>query len=355
MMGFLGYRRRGAINGLGTAIGVLALSAAGCSSTQSNGAVSGPGAADAAGIGGRSARDSAGDGLPAPSKARIPTATGACPDFVEGKLTFSPDGNARDVQVWISDAAATRHGPLVFYWHSTGATPLEALSALGTAAISAIKDLGGIVAAPYNDPATGSTPWFLTAGGDNEVDLRVADEVLACAVKKPGIDVRRIHALGFSRGASQTYQMSWRRSGWLASVVLDSGGSPYPAPHQDDSNKFAAMLFHGGPTDIGTMNWYVLTSQYTSELKSAGHFALICDHSAASPGHNIPPEAPVASWQFFQDHPFGVAPEPYANGFPNAIPSYCTNADALGNGREAGAIATSDAGRDAASMDATRE
>ena len=28
-------------------------------------------------------------------------------------------------------------------------------------------------------------------------------------------------------------------------------------------------------------------------------------------------------WQFMKDHPFGVTPEPYANGLPASFPSYC--------------------------------
>ena len=28
-------------------------------------------------------------------------------------------------------------------------------------------------------------------------------------------------------------------------------------------------------------------------------------------------------WTFMQDHPFGIAPEPYAGGLPAGYPSYC--------------------------------
>jgi hypothetical protein len=30
-----------------------------------------------------------------------------------------------------------------------------------------------------------------------------------------------------------------------------------------------------------------------------------------------------SAWQFLQSHPLGVNPEPYANGLPNGLASYC--------------------------------
>jgi hypothetical protein len=51
-----------------------------------------------------------------------------------------------------------------------------------------------------------------------------------------------------------------------------------------------------------------------------GRFSFICDHGQ---GHTVPADGPKAAWQFLQDHPFGVAPEPYAGGLPDGFPKYC--------------------------------
>src|SRR5690606_16148350 len=115
---------------------------------------------------------------------------------------------------------------------------------------------GGIVAAPYSDPAAGAFPWFLTTGRTRMDDLLVADEVLGCALQGVGVDVRRIHSIGMSAGGLQTAQMSYRRSGYLASVVTYSGGLISSAPaRQDPSNRFAALIFHGGANDVIIMGF----------------------------------------------------------------------------------------------------
>lgn len=127
---------------------------------------------------------------------------------------MTPDGKARDVRVWISDAAKTLDGPLLFYWHGTNSSPItEPPYGIGAANVAALKEKGGIIVAPFHDPAAGTFPWFLTTGSGPEDDLRVADEVVACAIEKVGIDIRRIHSMGMSAGGLQTTQMSYRRSG----------------------------------------------------------------------------------------------------------------------------------------------
>jgi predicted esterase len=256
-----------------------------------------------------------------PDPAFMPEATGPCPEFAEGAITVTPDGKARDVQIWISDAAQALDGPLIFYWHGTGGSPVnQPPNALGAENIEAIKAAGGIIAAPHHDPAAGMFPWFLTTGGTNEEDLRVADEVLACAIEKVGIDVRRIHSIGMSAGGLNTTQMSYRRSGYLASVVTYSGGKLGDPPIQDPSNKFAAMIFHGGPTDQVVIDFQMVSEAYRDALRDAGHFAFICDHGM---GHVIPTGAVDSVRQFVADHPFGAVPSPYAGGLPASFPAYC--------------------------------
>jgi predicted esterase len=263
-----------------------------------------------------------GTGGDAPEPTMLPTPTGTCPELVDGDVTFSPAGiEPRDVRLWMSDAAATMDGPLVFHWHGTGSQPLEAQYGLGAKYIDQVVAQGGIIAAPHHDPAAGQFPWFLVAG-TQEDDLLLADEVLACAIEQLGVDTRRIHTIGMSAGGLQTAQFSVRRSGYIASAVPYSGGFIGPIPaDQDPSNPLAAMIFHGGESDVVIVGFQEASERYRDALQAADRFAFICDHGM---GHTIPQGAAQASvWQFFLDHPYGTQPSPYAAGLPAGFPEYC--------------------------------
>jgi predicted esterase len=297
---------------------LLVLTTACGSSTSGNtttGGSTGSGGAATATGGGSSA------GPTEPPADFVPKATGTCPDLVQGKNTFSPDGNARDVLLWIDPAkAAAMDGPLVFFWHGAGGDPSEAPYALGPA-LKAITDMGGVVAAPYHDPKSTVLPWYLCLGGNDESDLRVADEILACAIAKVGVDMRRIHSVGFSAGAMNTEQFAARRSGYLASIVAYSGARIGNPDEQEPANLYPAMLFYGGASDQVIVNFADATKTYHDALTSEGHFSFMCNHNM---GHTVPSSGPPAAWQFLQDHPYGTSPEPYAKALPASFPSYCS-------------------------------
>ena len=258
----------------------------------------------------------------APEPTMLPTPTGTCPELVSGDVMFAPAGiEPRAVRLWISDAAAAMDGPIVFYWHGTGSQPLEAQYGLGADYIDQVVAQGGIIAAPHHDPAAGDFPWFLVLG-TQEDDIILADEVLACAIEQVGVDVRRIHTAGMSAGGLQTSQFSYRRSGYVASAVPYSGGFVGPTPvDQDPSNPLAAMIFHGGESDVVVVSFQEASERYLQALEDAGRFGFICNHGM---GHTIPQGAAQASvWNFFQAHPFGTQPSPYAAGLPADFPDYC--------------------------------
>jgi predicted esterase len=278
------------------------------------------------GAGGSDAGAGGGGGAPpaphlTPDPQFVPKATGACPDFASGMATFSPAGiPARPVLLWVG-TPATPPGPLVFVWHGAGGDPTDTTAILGTDAIAAIQAEGGIVAAPYHDPALTTLPWYMTTGGTQQDDFQVADEVLACAIAARGVDMRRIHSVGFSAGAMNTEQFMVWRSGYLASEVAYSGaliGSPAP---EDPANLYPAMLFFGGPNDMVIVNFSDATAKYHADLTANGQFSFVCDHGL---GHTVPPDGPPSAWQFLKDHPFGVRPEPYAKALPAGFPKYCT-------------------------------
>ncbi len=248
----------------------------------------------------------------------LPKATGTCPSFAKGTNHVAPTGLARDVEVWVSDAAQSLDGPLVFFWHGAGGSPLEASYALGTA-VAEVEKLGGIVVALHHDPAAGDLPWFLSLGGSNDADLRVADEVVACAQQTLGIDVRRIHSVGFSAGAMHNTHFAARR-GYLASIVNYSGAHMGGDDVRTPENLYPAMLFHGGAKDQVILQFQSTTEKYAAELQDEGHFAFICNHGL---GHTVPSAARGSAWQFLLDHPYGQTPEPYLGGLPTGFPSYC--------------------------------
>jgi len=276
--------------------------------------------ADEASTGGDAA---ASDGAPGRDAStgggKIPQPTGTCPDFKAGTITVSPAGIApRAVRVWMTDAAKSMHGPVVFYWYATGSSTNEIPYALGTT-LTAIQAAGGIVIAPQADPNAGQFNWYLITT-NKEDDLKVADEAIACAEEKIGVDARHIHSMGMSAGALQTVQMSFRRSSYIASVATYSGGVDSPPPYQDASNKLAAMIFHGGATDTAYgYDFQAASLRYKDKLVMDGHFAFVCNHGM---GHAIPNAAPSV-WTFFQAHGFGVSPSPYAGGLPMGFPTYC--------------------------------
>lgn len=251
----------------------------------------------------------------------LPKATSECPVLAAGMVSVKPDGNARDVQIWMGDEAKAQEGPIVFFWHGAGGSPKDAVYALSQPVIDEIVAAGGIVAAPVHDPAAGQLPWFLSLGGTNEADLRVMDEVLACAIEQVGVDQRHIHSVGFSAGAMNTTQVGWRRSGYIASVVTFSGAQIGDSPDQDPTNLFPVMAFHGGASDVVIIKFQENTEKYVQGMKDAGHFGFICDHGK---GHTVPSTGRVPAWQFLKDHPFGVQPEPYEKALPPGFPAYCT-------------------------------
>jgi len=176
------------------------------------------------------------------------------------------------------------------------------------------------VAAPYHDTTSGELPWFLALGGTREDDLRVADEVLACAMASVGIDQRRIYSIGFSAGAMHNTQFVAWRSGYLASIVVYSGARLGTPNEQDPTNLYPALLFHGGPTDEVILAFEKTTAQYEQVLTDDGHASVVCNHGM---GHTIPADGRDAAWQYLQDHPFGETPEPYTDKLPAVFPAYC--------------------------------
>ncbi|MDQ3365300.1 MAG: hypothetical protein M3680_07730 [Myxococcota bacterium] len=258
-----------------------------------------------------------------PHVPRIPVPTGPCPPLVRGDVVFAPAGIApRRVRIELAPPPVAP-GPLLLYWHATGSITFEPRYALGDT-LGAITGSGGVIAAPHSDPTAGLFEWFMVNQSPRLDDFLVADEIVACLVQAQRVDPRRIHSLGFSAGALQTTAMSFLRASYLASVVTYSGGVPpqYAPVIGEPANKLAALIFHGGLTDVTRgVDFASASATYQTLLAAAGHFVAMCDHGK---GHAIPRDAAPSIAAFFAAHPFGTSPSPYTDGLPAGFPPYCT-------------------------------
>jgi poly(3-hydroxybutyrate) depolymerase len=251
----------------------------------------------------------------------LPTVNGPCPRFVSGTVTFHPK-NARSntARLWVGNNSG--HGPLIFYFHGTGMSPNDALWTLGRNNINAILAEGGVVLAPRGH---GRYAWYIANGDTREDDLRLIDEMVACAIQQANIDVRRIHATGLSSGATLVSDMIHRRSNYLASASPKSGGfDPYNpiATNVEPDNRMSALIFHGGTDDQwGGYEFYQPQSEELADIiRDEGGFAVVCNHGR---GHTEPTWDRDIVWQFFQDHPWNTSPSPYEGSLPGNFPSYC--------------------------------
>jgi len=254
---------------------------------------------------------------------RIPAPTGTCPAIVNGVVTFAPAGmSPRQVTLSLDPAAASADAPLVLYWHATGSGPPEAAYALGASA-AALRQAGGIIAAPASDPVAGQFEWFIVNRSARQDDFVLADEIVGCLVAAQRVAPTRIHAMGMSAGALQTTALSFTRSAYIASVATYSGGIPdgFTPVIEEPDNRFAAMIFSGGAGDnVFGVDFQAASARYRTALADSGHFTITCDHGQ---GHQIPLDAAPSVLGFFDAHGFGVSPSPYAAGLPSTFPSYC--------------------------------
>jgi predicted esterase len=263
-----------------------------------------------------------GDSIVAAGQPKLPSPTGACPAIVAGDVTFAPAGMPpRKVKLALADPAPAP-GPLVIYWHATYSSPDEAAYSLG-ATEDAITARGGVVAAPYPDPAAGMFEWFIVNGSVKTDDFVLADEIVACLVASGRIDPLRIHSMGMSAGGLQTTATSFLRSDYIASVATYSGGMPdgFSPAMEDPTNKFAALIFSGGASDnVFGVDFQAASERYRTTLAASGHFTEACDHGQ---GHQIPLDAAPSVDAFFTANPYGAWPSPYTAGIPSSFPAYC--------------------------------
>jgi acetyl esterase/lipase len=267
--------------------------------------------------------DAAGPSVSGPEPV-IPKPSMACPSFQSGSTSVM----GMNVDIYAGPKSTGAKAPLVFYWHGTRSNGQEPNRTIPAAVRDDIMAQGGILVAP-NDIETareGMDVTILLSVWYTPGDLNLADLIAACAVENHNIDPRRIYSTGCSAGGLMTGVMAFHRSSYVAAAVPNSGGlvSNSFAQLQDPTHVPAVMTMHGarGQGNDMVIVEFADTSRTLDEtLASQGGFVVNCDHGGGHCGAS--PELQMAAWQFMKDHPFGVSPEPYADGLPASFPSYC--------------------------------
>jgi len=232
-----------------------------------------------------------------------------------GNVVFS----GQTWQLWAGTPTADQHGAVLIYWHGTGSTSAEPTFTIGQAQIDAITGEGGLVASPQATTSqganTGNGVWYTG-------DFDTADQVVACAIDQLHVSTQRIYVSGASAGGLQAVRMAYERSGYIAAAAPLSGGVIGVPAQQDTTNMPAAMATHGAQgSDVVVIDFAQASARYEADVKAKGGFAIDCNTG----GRHVsgPPQISPAIWQFLQDHPFKVKPEPYTGTLPPVFPSYC--------------------------------
>ena len=259
----------------------------------------------------------------------LPQVMGTCPMLTTGFVTIQ----GISVQVWAGTKQAEKKAPMVVYWHVTGGTSAEAVGGIGMpqAVADEITGAGGVIVSPQNTTGmgnnTGNDVWYTG-------DFPIADQLVACAFQQYNLDDHRIYTMGGSAGALQAGIMVFQRSNYIAASLPNSGGYTIGGDtFQNPMHIPSVMTMHGAQgVDVVIVDFSQQSLYLDGLVATAGGFAVDCDHGGGHVG--APDNLKTAGWQFLKDHPFGVSPEPYANGLPSTFPSYCkiiTAKDAIPN------------------------
>ncbi|MFI5306445.1 MAG: hypothetical protein ACHQ53_03770 [Polyangiales bacterium] len=255
-------------------------------------------------------------GTPAPMGAMdpvIPMVSGDCPMFVDGTITFMGLGG---IQLVTGPKPASASAPMVFYWHGTGSTSGE-FAFMAAQVQQGVVQEGGVLVS-FQDTTGGDLLSGTAIFGAG--DFKLTDQLLACAVRDHNVDPRRVFATGCSAGGLFSGAMAAERSSYIAAAASNSGGWTVPVMF-DSMHTPPFMAVHGAAgSDVVVIDF----SQSSMTLETAwgqrGGLSIDCDHGG---GHCGGAGQAPAIWTFFEAHPFGVSPDPYAGGLPAGFDPVC--------------------------------
>ena len=260
----------------------------------------------------------------------IPEVTGDCPMFRSGSATVLGLSGINFNVGAKKEGEPT--GPLVFYWHGTGSSSVEASMFSGSSEVTA---QGGMVVAFGGSKGSGGD--CSGTGTFALDDFKVVDQIVGCAVKNHNINPKRIYTTGCSAGGLMSGCMAIQRSNYLAATAPNSGGITIGyGKFQDPTRIAAVMTMHGSSADNVIVAFAETSEAYDNYMQEKGAFVINCDHGGGHCG--APAALQQSAWQFMKDHPFGTHPSPYAGGLPSGFHKACkiwtkTARRPLGEGR----------------------
>jgi len=243
----------------------------------------------------------------------IPMVEGECPMF-GGTITFMGLGGIQTA-AGAKPAAAT--APMLIYWHGTGSTSGE-YGLMAGAVSNGVTSQGGVIVS-----FQGTTGGDLLSGTNifGAGDLKLIDQLVACAVRDRNIDPRKIYTMGCSAGGLMSVATAILRSNYIAAAAPNSGGITAP-PQFQNAHTPPLMTVHGKMGSDVVIIDFAQSSASADKLFKArpGSFVMDCDTGG---GHCGGGGLAGDVWKFFQAHPFGVDPDPYADALPAGFSSQC--------------------------------
>ena len=258
------------------------------------------------------------DGVPAPTA----PSDGVCPDMGQsGTVIFSSSGADRVVTVVTPDVMRDNM-PLVFFFHgllSPDSTPRPTEYMASALRLQNLADeLGIVLLLPQSGIMERLTMRFFMWDIESEEteDMVLFDDLRSCAYALLGVDLSRVHAMGFSGGALFSTVVGAARSPVLASLVQMSGGSDidmmtFEQPlslYRSFDYALPSLLITGGASDrwpgggITLVDFTAATDTLESQLVGDGHFVVRCEHDY---GHTVPSSASQAAREWIRGHQHG--------------------------------------------------
>jgi len=265
---------------------------------------------------GGGATGAAGAGMPAPMGAMdpiIPMVSGDCPTWANGTITFM---GLAGIQIAAGAKPADASAPMLIYWHGTGSTSGE-YAFMAAAVANGVTAAGGVIVS-----FQGTTGGDLYSGTNifGASDLKLIDQLVACAVKDHNIDPRKIYVTGCSAGGLMSIATAALRSNYIAAAASNSGGVTVP-PAFENAHVPPIMTVHGKMgSDVVIIDFASASASADTLFKGKGGFTIDCDTGG---GHCGGAGLAGDVWKFFQAHPFGVSPEPWAMALPPGFSTQC--------------------------------